>query len=249
MPDQTSTTAPHALVTPRARAASLGACLLVSALAAPACALEPGDDGLALEAAAPGPTHDDALAPIDGDAPLSALELDTFHNWYTGGPRGAEQGTHGLIFPGDCPAGSAVVGVQYFEGGNSDWVDSIGVACWGPSTGYVFHNWYSGGARGAEQGTHGTGFGLCPWGSVVNGLQYFDGAPGDAIDGVGVQCDTSPVTRNNWFPTQVTSEQGNYSPALGVCPSGRVVVGVQVFEGTSIFPDDWTDAIDRKSVV
>jgi hypothetical protein len=53
---------------------------------------------------------------------------ESFHNWYTEDPRGDEQGTHGVGM-GDCPVGSRVVGIQYFEGGNDDWVDGLGVHC------------------------------------------------------------------------------------------------------------------------
>lgn len=168
-------------------------------------------------------------------SPASFTTLDTDHNWYSGGTPNDEQTV--AVGLGNCPAGSAVVGVQYFEGGNSDWVDGVGMACWGPTTGYTFHNWYSGGVRGGEQGTHGTGMGLCPWGRVVKGIQYFDG-PGDAVDGLGVHCE-APRHINNWFPDHTTSEQGNRFPALGDCPvAGDVVVGIQYFDR-----GDWVDGI------
>lgn len=120
-----------------------------------------------------------------------------YSNWYTGGTRGAEQGTHGGDpGSGDCAPGSVVVGVQYFEGGNSDWVDGIGVHCqqlewhgggftYGDSS---YSNWYFGGSRGAEQGTHGTGQGDCAPGQVATGIQYFEGGNSDWVDGVGLRC-------------------------------------------------------------
>jgi hypothetical protein len=114
----------------------------------------------------------------------------TYHNWYTGGSRGSEQGTHGTGF--GCPGGKVVVGIQYFEGGNADWVDGIGVACWAKDTGYSYYNWYTGGSRGGEQGTHGTGLGLCPGGKVVVGIQYFEGGNSDWVDGIGVHCSDMP---------------------------------------------------------
>ncbi|MEM9456405.1 MAG: hypothetical protein AAGF11_19645, partial [Myxococcota bacterium] len=49
-------------------------------------------------------------------------------NWYFGGSRTAEQGTHG-VGPGSCAPGQVVTGVQYFEGGNADWVDGVGIRC------------------------------------------------------------------------------------------------------------------------
>jgi hypothetical protein len=53
---------------------------------------------------------------------------ETWTNWLVSLPRGPEQGTHGEG-PGECPDGQAVVGVQYFEGGWSDWVDGVGMHC------------------------------------------------------------------------------------------------------------------------
>lgn len=203
---------------------------------APGCELDVGDDELAAleeQAATEGVAESVDVSPANHAGPPS--------NWWLPGmSRGAEQGSHGVIGPGDCPAGSAVVGVQYFEGGNSDWVDGIGVACWGPNIGYVFFNWFSGGGRTGEQGTHGQGMGLCPWGRVVTGVQYFDGSS-DWVDGLGVECG-SPRMVSNWFPDVVTGEQGVYSPAGLDCPSGLVVVGLQAFSGTG-GTEDWVDGI------
>ncbi len=131
------------------------------------------------------------------DAGGLSFGADSYFNWYFGGPRVAEQGTHGGDpGTGECPAGSVVVGVQYFEGGFSDWVDGIGVHCqqlqwsgggftFGAST---YFNWYFGGPRGGEQGTHGLGAGDCPPGQVVAGMQYFEGGLSDWVDGVGIRC-------------------------------------------------------------
>jgi hypothetical protein len=205
---------------------------------APGCELDVTDGELAAleeQAAADGLAGSVDVSPAHHEGP------GTSSNWYVTGPRTGEQGTHGAIGPGDCPAGSAVVGVQYFEGGNSDWVDGIGVACWGPTVGFFFSNWYSGGIRGSEQGTHGTGMGLCPWGKVVTGVQYFDSA--DWVDGLGVECG-SPRTVSNWFPDVVTGEQGVHSPVTMDCPNGLVVVGLQAFSGTTPgFTEDWVDGI------
>ncbi len=128
-----------------------------------------------------------------------ALSFGAHHysNWYTGGARDAEQGSHGGDpGTGECPAGSVVAGVQYFEGGHSDWVDGIGVLCreleWN-GAGFTYEsgtadNWYFGGTRGAEQGTHGVGMGECASGQFVTGVQYFEGGHSDWVDGVGVRC-------------------------------------------------------------
>lgn len=212
-----------------------------AAILAIAAALAAGAPACALEESAPAELSFQESSIADAkDPPISVLH-ETFSNWYTGGARGAEQGTNGSFGPGDCPTGAVVVGVQYFEGGGADWVDGIGVACWGPSAGYTFSNWYSGGVRGAEQGTHGGGMGLCPWGRFVTGLKYYEGAPGDAIDGLGVQCG-EPRSISNWAPDQSTTEQGNGTAALGACPTDHVVVGIQAFQGTA-GTEDWLDGI------
>ncbi|WP_437535831.1 hypothetical protein WME79_15240 [Sorangium sp. So ce726] len=118
---------------------------------------------------------------------------ETYHNWYTGGVLGSEQGTH-LSGGGKCPAGHVVNGVQYFGGGDSDWVDGIGLSCLRLSDGEVHSvNWYTGREpRGSEQGTQGSGMGMCPPGMVVTGIQYFEGGYSDWVDGLGVVCSDAP---------------------------------------------------------
>jgi hypothetical protein len=51
------------------------------------------------------------------------------HNWFPDQP-GSEQGDFNPHFNG-CPNNTVVVGVQAFEGigGQSDWMDAIGVHC------------------------------------------------------------------------------------------------------------------------
>jgi hypothetical protein len=213
---------------------------------APGCELDVGDDELAaLEEQAAAEAGD--VSPTNHEGPGT-----TTSNWWLGSPlpppgtpRGAEQGVHGWILPGDCAAGSAVIGVQYFEGGNSDWADGIGVACWGPNVGYTFFNWYLPGAiRTGEQGTHGQGMGLCDWGDVVTGVQYFDiNSDLDWVDGLGVECG-SPRESHNWFWDTVIGDQGDHQVRGLDCPNGLVVVGLQAFEGTTPgTTQDWLDAI------
>ena len=185
----------------------------------------------------------DGVAHADG-AGAQVNSADVFYNWYTGGPRGAEQGTHGTGM-GDCPQGHVVVGLQYFEGGNSDWVDGIGVHCQSLSdVGGLLWNWYGGGARGAEQGTHGTGMGDCPFGQVVVGIQYFEGGNSDWVDGIGVHCKSLLGSAGlfwNWYSGGARgAEQGTHGSGLGECPSGQIVVGVQYFEGGN---SDWVDGV------
>ena len=214
---------------------------------APGCAFDASDDDLAALEEQPTPDEGVELGDVElGDVgPAYHAGAGSTSNWWLPGDmRGPEQGTGGNIGPGDCPAGSAVIGVQYFEGGNSDWVDGIGVACWGPNLpsagGYVWLNWYGGGPRDSEQGTHGVGMGLCPWGRAVTGVQYFD-SDADWVDGLGVKCE-SPRSVYNWFPDHIfqSNEQGNRLPAGLECPAGLVVVGLQYFEGVS----GNSDAID-----
>jgi hypothetical protein len=117
---------------------------------------------------------------------------ELFFNWSEDEADLDEQGTHGLGM-GDCPSGEVVVGLQYFEGGDDDWVDGIGVHCQSLAADAAdvtesFHNWYVDGERGDEQGTHGVGMGDCPAGSKVVGVQYFEGGNDDWVDGIGVHC-------------------------------------------------------------
>lgn len=116
-------------------------------------------------------------------------EIISSNNWlFNGAPRTSEQGTHGQG-PGLCPRGFVVTGIQYYEGGNSDWVDGIGELCYSPQTKeFLQDNWYTGGERNSEQGTHGGGTGWCPQEQVAIGVQYFEGGNADWVDGIGIHC-------------------------------------------------------------
>ncbi len=194
------------------------------------------------------------------DAASLDLGASTDHNWYTGGTRDDEQGTHGTGM-GDCPAGYAVVGVKAYEGGGSDWTDGIGVHCREISIDQgaltfgadYYDNWYFGGARGAEQGTHGgdPGTGECPAGSIVAGVQYFEGGGSDWVDGIGLYCVELQWTGasfahqsssyHNWYQGGPRDdEQGTHGVGAGACDPGQLVTGVQYFEGGG---SDWVDGL------
>ncbi|MRG93042.1 hypothetical protein [Polyangium spumosum] len=117
----------------------------------------------------------------------------TEHDWDPSGEPSRGQGTHGMG-GGKCPAGHVVNGVQYYEGGKSDWVDAIGISCLRLSDGEtLFVNWHRGREpRGAEHGTHGRGMGVCPPGMVVGGVRYFLGERSDWVDGLGIFCVEPP---------------------------------------------------------
>jgi hypothetical protein len=177
--------------------------------------------------------------------------VEYYNNWYFGGARMAEQGS--VTRGGDCDPGYAVAGIQYFQYNPSDygWGDGDGLHCKEiGGSGEKYYNWYSGGTRGSEQGTYGTGMGDCPTGQFVVGLQYF-GLPGvhsDATDNIGIYCKEiggSNEYKFNWVnnpsdprdPEQGVQGQGT---GMGVCPPEMVVVGIQYFDGISGF----SDAID-----
>ncbi|MEM9452728.1 MAG: hypothetical protein AAGF11_01030, partial [Myxococcota bacterium] len=114
------------------------------------------------------------------------------------------------------------------------------------------HNWYSGGSRGAEQGTHGIGMGDCPPGAMVVGLEAYEGGNADWTDGIGVHCREVTIvdgqvsfgadSYSNWYTSGPRSaEQGTHGgEGNGDCPPGQVVTGVQYFEGGNA---DWVDGI------
>jgi hypothetical protein len=132
--------------------------------------------------------HEHTNDQIDGVGMLcrNASGVEYKRNWYETGPRGPEHGSGTVELK--CPAGAKVIGIQYFEGGWSDWVDGVGIHCQRPDGTETWMNWLVSLPRGPEQGTHGTGPEDCPDGQAVVGVQYFEGGWADWVDGVGMHC-------------------------------------------------------------